>query len=171
MAKEKKKYNYTKKTGSPTKYNKKYCIDIIRYFNIDPYKEITEITEYKDGTKKETIKLVACDLPTFEGYSNKINVHVDTLYEWRKIYKDFSVSMTRCKAIQKTILIINGLKGLYQSNFAIFVTSNLTKFSQKKDIQADLKHSGKITQKIEVMSKEEIEKRLKEIDEVVNEPK
>lgn len=121
--------------GRPTKYKPEYCQQIIDYFNIKPYKKSKEITTFKDGNKKEKIILIPCDLPTIEGFAEKIDVNIDTLHEWKKKHKEFSDALGRAKALQKKILIVNGLKGLYQSNFAIFVTSNLTKFRQKTDIK------------------------------------
>jgi hypothetical protein len=147
--------------GRPTKYKPEYCQDIVAFFDIEPYNEVIEITTYKDGTTKENKKFIACDLPTFEGFCKKIKIHIDSLYEWQKIYKDFSVSMRQCRALQKSILITNSLKGLYQSNYAIFVTSNLTKFRQKKDITGNIKKS--ITHDTHAL--DELIKKIDKIDE------
>jgi len=136
-----------KKMGCPTKYDPKYCQMIIDYFSVKPYKIVNK-------------KRIPCDLPTLEGFSGKINVFVDTLLNWRKEHPDFLRAIAKCKALQKHILITNGLQGLYQSNFAIFVTSNLTKFRQKKDIA--------VKKQIEDDDVEEIDKKIDELKKQLN---
>ena len=151
--------------GRPTLYKPEYCQQIIDYFNIEPYIERVEITTFKDGSTKEHIILIPNDLPTFEGFARKIDVSIDTIQEWKKKYSDFSLSTSRCKGLQKNILIINSLKGLYQSNYAIFVTSNLTKFRQKKDITANVKKSVKFENiDFSQLNEEEAKKRLEKLN-------
>lgn len=59
----KKKYNYTKPTGQPTKYKPEYCEMLINHM--------------AEGL-------------SFESFAGLISVNYDTLYEWNKVQPDFS---------------------------------------------------------------------------------
>lgn len=93
------KYNYTKKTGRPTKY--------------DP-KMIEEINEYLAGATPENMKI-----PTIEGVALKLGVNKETLYEWAKKYSEFSDSLEEIKLRQKEYLIEIGVFGGKEVNATI----------------------------------------------------
>lgn len=126
--------------GRPTKYKPKYCQEIIKYFNIEPWREIYDIYTYKDGTTKETKRLIANDLPTLEGFATKIDVNIDTLNDWGKKHPEFLRAKEKAQALQKDILIKNSLAGLYQGNFAIFVAKNVT--DMKDRTETDITSGG-----------------------------
>jgi len=128
------------KGGRPTKYHKRYCKQIIKYFDIEPNKEVMVVTTGKNDYSKEEPKLFPNNLPTFERFAHTIGVHTDTLQEWVKKHKEFSVSYRKAQQLQKDMLVANGLTGLYQSNFAIFVAKNFTDMKDK----AELEHSGEL---------------------------
>jgi len=107
------KYAIGNNGGRPTKYKKNYCQEIIKYFDKEPF-------EIKEG------KEVPVNLPTFEKFAVYIDVNYDTLQEWRKKHEEFSESYKKAKNLQKNILIINGLRGNYNSTFAIFTAKNIT---------------------------------------------
>lgn len=117
--------------GRPSKYKKEYAKQLIEYFNVEPYK-------LKDG------RLVATRFPTLERFSIKIGVFVDTLNDWAMAKKangkpkhpEFLRAYKHIKALQKDILVINGLQGLYQSNFCAFVATNFTDMADRKEIDA-----------------------------------
>lgn len=120
------------KIGRPTKYRTEYCKAIIDYFNIPAtYKaKKTYITE----SGREFIEEIERpnSLPTMEGFACTIRVNVDTLHQWRKDYPEFSEAYTHAKALQKDILIQNGIRGLYNPQFAIFVAKNCTDMREQK---------------------------------------
>ena len=70
------------KLGRPTKYDPKYCKEIIKFFDIKPHFETPCITTYKNGATKKEVKLIPSDLPLFSAFSVSINVNRDTLREW-----------------------------------------------------------------------------------------
>lgn len=123
--------------GRPTKYDPKYCEDIIKYFDIEPHFETPVTYTYKDGTTKEEIKLMPSDLPTLAGFSVKIGVHRDTLNSWSKIHKDFSDAIKRAKECQENILVTNGLQGLYAQPFAIMASKNILNWRDRQDVTSD----------------------------------
>jgi hypothetical protein len=121
-----------KKKGRPSSYNKKYCQDIIDFFDISPYEIIKLKKKYKDGTIEEIYHEVANDLPLLSKFAVNINVCRDTLIEWTKKHPEFSDAYKKAKELQRTILITNGLRNNYQTAFAIFTAKNLT---DMRDVQ------------------------------------
>lgn len=122
-----------RKKGRPTKYDPKYCEELIKYFDIEPHFETPAITTYKDGTTKEEVKFIPSDLPTLAGFAAKIEVNRDTLQEWAKVHQEFSVAIKRAKDLQENILVTNGLKGLYSQPFAIFTAKNVLGWRDKSE--------------------------------------
>ena len=126
------------KAGQPTKYDPKYCQQMIGFFSVESSREVVEIVTFKDGTTKETIKELANKLPHFSKFALSINVHVDTLHEWCKVHEEFSEAYKICKDLQKTFLIDNGLLGLFNSTAYIFTAKNITDMRDQQEV----KHSG-----------------------------
>ena len=124
--------------GRPSKYKPRYCQDIVKFFSGKPYKE-TEVTySYKNGDTKTVYEDKANDPPFFSGFARKIGVNTDTIVEWEKKHKEFSAAYKKAKDLQKEFLVVNGLKGTYQTAFAIFTMKNLTDWRNKDEIE----HSG-----------------------------
>jgi len=63
------------------------------------------------------------ELPTIEGLALKLNVNLDTLYEWQNKYPEFSETLKKILAKQKTQLINDGMYGGKEVNatMAIFL--------------------------------------------------
>lgn len=120
--------------GRPTKYQEEYCQMLIDFFDVEPYEE-REINHYeKDGSVKWTdYKRMANKLPTIRDFAKKIDVHIDTIYEWLKVYEEFSEAYTRAQEMRKWFLIENGLNGCYNPAFAIFVAKNITDMKDTQD--------------------------------------
>ena len=116
--------------GRPTMYDRKFCEEIIEFFDIEPYREIT--TENKNGT--EITKLIANDLPTMAGFASHIGVSKPTLVNWGKAHPEFFAAITRAKTIAEKILVANTLQGLYEPRFAVFVAKNYTDLKDAKEI-------------------------------------
>lgn len=122
-----------KKNGRPEKYKPEYCKKMIEFFSIEPNKVTKVITNGKNDYYKEEEKLIPNDLPTFEKFAQLLDVSVDSMMRWRDKHKKFRVAYEKCKAMQKHILVVNGLSGLYASNFAIFVATNFTEMRSKNE--------------------------------------
>jgi hypothetical protein len=122
------------KGGRPSKYKPEYCQEIEDFFDIEPYREVTDTYTYKDGTTKDTVKLLPNDIPFIRDFAKKIGVNVDTLYEWAKQHKEFSESLKAVKQLQEKILVINGLNGTYNSTFAIFTAKNVIGWRDKSEV-------------------------------------
>ena len=82
------KYNYTKKTGRPSKFKKRYIADMIKFFSIDPErKEVMETLREvgKDGEVRkmsDKFKYVPNKFPTISKFAQKIGVEYRTVLRW-----------------------------------------------------------------------------------------
>ena len=71
--------------GQPTKYRQRYCQEMLKFFDIEPYREVgRRTTDVKSGREYISYEDKANDLPTLEKFANKIGVNGDTLVEWSK---------------------------------------------------------------------------------------
>lgn len=117
--------------GRPSKYDPKYCDEIIKFFDIAPYQKATETITFKDGSQKTVDKTVANDLPFISQFAKKIGVSRDTINEWSKKHSEFSDALKKAKEMQEAILVTNGLHGLYNPTFAIFTAKNIAGWRDK----------------------------------------
>lgn len=116
-----------KKMGRPTKYDPKYCDDIVFFFEREPnYEKQLEHFDDKGNLKWMDYKLMPSKFPTFLEYAKKIGVSMDALQDWANKYPDFGGAYKKAKELQKWFLIENGLAGLYNPTFAIFTAKNIT---------------------------------------------
>ena len=133
------------KVGCPTKYDDKYCQEIIDYFNKPAYEPI--MIKDDEGVlsvatnKQDKPLMKPCSLPTKEGFAFSIGIHCETLTNWAKKHNDFFEAFKKAENLQKNILIQNGLIGNYEKTFAIFVAKNVT---DMKDQQVIEHHSSNI---------------------------
>jgi hypothetical protein len=114
------------RNGRPTKYDPKYCKEIIKFFT----------RKHVELDKDSSIKLAA-NLPLFKMFALEIGVDIDTLTEWRNKHKDFSVAYKKAKALQEDQLVNNMLKGVYNPAGAIFTAKNILGWRDKKEISGD----------------------------------
>ena len=121
--------------GRPTDYKPEYCEEILKYFRISVTRqEVVKKIYKKDGTVEEVLGDVPNDIPLFEGFAVDIaDVCMETLEEWKKVHKEFSLAFKKCKLLQKRFLITNGIKNLYNPAFAIFTAKNITDMRDQTD--------------------------------------
>lgn len=74
------------------------------------------IEEYLSTTGREQT-----ELPTVEGLADKLNVNVDTLYEWRERYPQFSEAIKKILNRQKQQLMNDGMYGGKEVNSAMAI--------------------------------------------------
>lgn len=137
--------------GRPTKYDPKFCDELVKYFNIEP-NYLKEIPHISKGGEWTDYKKIANSLPTFLGFANKIGVDTRTLWRWatekypedypevekrgQVRNKEFRHAYTRAKEMQKWFFIENALNGLYNPAFAIFLGKNI--FNMKDKTETDI---------------------------------
>lgn len=129
----KSRYNSEEKQfGRPSSYKPEYCDALIRFFDVEPCRAGKKTFTTKNGTVIEEEVEIPENLPTFERFGCDIGVTVGTMLSWCDVYPDFHKAYTQAKAFQKNHIIQNGVKGLYNPQFTIFVAKNIT---DMKDVQ------------------------------------
>lgn len=118
--------------GRPTKYDPKYCDEIIEFFNREP--SVPLVVDGEVMMHKGKPIMVACRLPTFEMFALSIGVHRETLRNWCDQHPEFFAAYKKAQDYQKEILIQNGLSGGYEKTFAIFTAKNVTDMTDKQEI-------------------------------------
>ena len=122
--------------GRPTKYDPMFCDMIIKYFSVPPTNTIYRTEYNKDGSVKcEVPVITAAELPTYQGFAHSINVHIDTLIEWTKVYPGFSESYARAKQLQEQIWLVNSLENRYNAQFAMFFGKNCLGYKDKSETE------------------------------------
>jgi hypothetical protein len=123
--------------GRPTEYDPKYCDMIIEYFDRALEEEKTFKTKRVENGKAsvtEVTKMVATNLPTFEGFAHEVcGVSYITLRTWKKKYPEFLIACDRAKEIQMKIWMLNSLNGNYNANFSKFVGANVFGWKEKSE--------------------------------------
>lgn len=143
----------TNKVGRPTKYQKKYCEEIIDYFNQSPQTCMYKEEYFQNGElKSKTPIITASQFPTFQGFANEIGVDVDTLLNWKEEHEEFFGAYTRAKQLQEKIWLVNAMGGLYNAQFAQFFGKNCLGYKDKQELE----HSGNINNPFEKLSTEEL---------------
>lgn len=129
--------------GRPTKYDPKYCEEVIEFFNKEPFEYVeVDVEDEETGETRKSIALdkfnnpirVPCPLPTKERFAFSIGVHRATLVDWMHRHPEFLDAIKKAEDLQKDILIQNGLIQSYDKTFAIFVAKNVTDMSDKKEL-------------------------------------
>ncbi len=107
------------KVGRPTKYKEEYCDKLLSYFEVAFKSKVTKEVASNKGVL-EIQEEEACELPMFADFAHEVGVHVDTLHEWCKVHPEFSEAYKKAKSLQENIIVKNGMKGRYNTTFALF---------------------------------------------------
>ena len=150
----KKKYKYQKKengkndTGRPTDYKSDYCRDIVLYFENSPKTErvVKAVITGKNDYSKTEYETIPCELPTISKYARKIGIATKTLYEWAKVYPDFSNALDEVREIYKNFLNDNGLRGYYNPLYTKFVAINTTDMKDKNETDVTVRSYEKMVE-------------------------
>ena len=122
------------KGGRPSKYNPKYCEEIIEFFDEKPYRvEYVEVTTAMGSTYKKR-NIIPNDLKFLVDFADKIKVSYVTITRWCKEHIEFCNAYKEAKELQERKLVVNGLNGSWQASFAIFTAKNILGWRDKVDI-------------------------------------
>ncbi|MEG2082426.1 MAG: terminase small subunit, partial [Oscillospiraceae bacterium] len=75
------------------------------------------------------------EFPTFQGFANFIGVDVNTLLNWTKEHAEFLGAYMRAKQLQEKVWLVNGMGGLYNSQFAQFFGKNCLGYKDKQETE------------------------------------
>lgn len=133
--------------GRPTKWTPEVNEQIVEFFSGDRFREVEIVTTGKNDYSKIETKLVAEELPTFERFGHSIDVDSATFVNWANAdraaikantesnYPGFFAAYTHAKQLQKDFIMQNGLMGLYNGQFAIFIAKNVTDLKDKQELE------------------------------------
>jgi len=122
-----------RKPGQPTKYRPIYCKKIIKFFDKPSTRTVNETFYYKNGDEKVKEIEVPNELPTIDLFAMSIGVDDTTLLNWGKKHKEFFAAYQKAKKLQENIWLQNSLRGLYPSQFAIFIGKNVFDYKDKTE--------------------------------------
>jgi len=119
--------------GRPTKYKKKYCDELVEYFDQPPQEILYKRTYFMNGQVKseEPITDRPRELPTFQGFAHEIGVDITTLERWAAKHKEFCRAYARAKQIQENIWLQESMTGRYNAQFAKFFGVNCLGYKDK----------------------------------------
>ncbi len=127
--------------GAPSDYKPEYCEQLIKYFDVPPYREIPETWYNPDGSvKRESMKLVANPPAHIGGFARSLGVAKSTLYDWARRYPDFAYSVKHAHDMRRAMIIDNALSGLYNPLFAKLAAANLFGWHDRQDVN----HTGEV---------------------------
>ena len=132
-----------KKVGRPSKYDPKYCQEIIDFFDIDFFEErVVEKKEelFRDGSSKsifEKTLQVANPLRFISQFARKIGISRSEINLWAEKHPEFSEALKEAKELQREHLITCGLKGLFNPSFAIFSAKNMIGWRDEQYLKGD----------------------------------
>ena len=165
VKKTKKKLPIYYKFGRPTKYKKKYCKEIVKYFDV-PYFVKKKVVKIIKGIPVEYEEEVPNRIPLFEGFCREIGITQKTLVNWTAQYNEFLLAYERAKGLQKEMLVYLSINNYLNPAYAIFLTKNITDLKDK--VEADVTTAG---EKIESVNLSSVLSELKEksVDELQRE--
>lgn len=107
-------------------YEPTYPSMIVNYFSKPAYKKI------RDRKTGET-KIVATDYPTFEAFRVAHKIPKTTWDNWVRDYPEMKEAVAMVNDMKKRDLIVNGLNGNYNAQFAKFVGMNDLGMAEKSE--------------------------------------
>lgn len=131
--------------GPVSLYKEEYCQKLEDFFNVPPQTVAYKKETKRDGTVTETPMLLGAELPTFERFAVTVcGITPATLCKWVNEYPDFKESHDRAKALQKSILYINGLSGQYNAQVVKLIGMNDHGMTEKTEASSTTQLDVKI---------------------------
>lgn len=137
------------KFGRPTKYKKRYCRDIIAYFDV-PYFVKKKVVKIVKGKPIECGVEVPNRIPLFDGFCREIGISQRTLLNWIEKYDDFFLAYERAKGLQKEMLVYLSINNYLNPTYAIFLTKNITDLKDK--VETDITSAGEKVESVNLSS-------------------
>lgn len=146
--------------GAYSKYHKKYCKELLDYFDIQQIsteKVVKERFDSNGNVIQREYKASPCDLPMFERFARNIGVTSRTLRLWKDKHPEFKEAYEKAHDIQQYILTTNCLSGGYNPIFGKIAAINIMQWkdgvrdiTNKKDYKDvdDKELTNKINEKI-----------------------
>lgn len=120
---------YKNLVGRPTKYKKKYCQDIVAWFDV----EVPKPERFKDKMGKIDHTAPPFAPPTLYGYCAEIGISIQTIFNWCKDHPEFLDAYNAAKTLSNKILMEASLQGSFNPQFAKLAAVNMMGWSEKID--------------------------------------
>ena len=110
------------------------------HFNVKPYSLVLQSKKYRSHTVTSKVKR-ASDLPILSVLCAKLGVSTGKLTKTSKEdnYPLLKDSIERARDVQRNMLILNGLEGLYDTKYAEFVAINLVGMRKTQHLESNIK--------------------------------
>lgn len=122
--------------GKNSKWKLEYNQSILDWFDRPLTRKVKRLDKKGEVVEVE----IANDFPTFQGWCISIDIHTDTLNEWKKPeneekYPGFSVAYKKAKVLQEQYWVSNTMQGLHDTTFAIFWGKNNMGYRDKSEVE------------------------------------
>lgn len=115
-------------------YKPEYSRMMVEYFQKEPFTTLYKREYYQDGQlKSETPILTAAEFPTLQAFANSLDVDMATLQRWKEAHPAFSAAYARAKELQERLILVNGMQGLYNIQFAQFYSKNKLGYDKQQE--------------------------------------
>lgn len=126
-----------KKPGpkGPSKYSQKMVKKTKKYTKMCEDEQI-QVLKQENAEKGYQMfeQKTKVNLPSVEGLAFYLKVNVDTIYDWKKKYPDFSEAIGELHAKQTKMLLSKGLSGEYNSTIAKLILASRG-YREKMDVK------------------------------------
>lgn len=127
---------YMARTGRPKKYRQEFVAEVAKYLAKCKDEE-TEFHKTRGEKSDSYERVLKVNLPSIEGFAEYLRVSKDTLYEWKKLYQDFSDALDEILVKQHNALVSGGLSGNYSPVIAKLLLSTNHGYKEKSDVTSD----------------------------------
>lgn len=136
MAKAKTTKKKAAPVGRPSKYTTDMPKRVVEYVDscVD---EVYDYHKTQGMTSNTFERRLRVNIPTLEGLATYLGVNRDTLQEWRKEHKEFSVSFDYLLREQAQKLMVGGLSGDYNPTIAKLILSANHGMKERVDATTD----------------------------------
>jgi hypothetical protein len=126
-----------------SKYDPKYCQEIIDFFTVKEAFSLVPLTTsfYKPGkgqdkgaVKTERLEIVPIPPKFFEQFARSIGINPTTLYDWEKAHLEFKDAMNQCRELRSQQIISGGLMGIYDARYCALVSKNFPEVGFKDEV-------------------------------------
>lgn len=121
------------RTGRPTDYSPTFIAKVDEY--LEECKDDEEEFWKTRGEKSDSYdRILKVNLPSIEGFSLYLGVNRSSIYEWEKLYPEFSNTLDKIRVEQQRRLVDKGLSGEYNSTIAKLILSSNHGMRERTDI-------------------------------------
>ncbi|MDQ1474591.1 MAG: hypothetical protein QOJ99_6071 [Bryobacterales bacterium] len=136
--------------GRPTLYRPELPEEILTYFFSTAQTTLAVVAQTTDaefdgtreengnpvmvkGRKREEVRRICGQVPTFQRFAGSVGVTCLTLTRWRKLYPEFDEAYVRCQEVQEDWFIQGLATGAIPSQGGIFAAGNITRFVDRAE--------------------------------------